>query len=266
MPDPATPGSASWWTAREAAASRRRPRAEGLSLDAVLDAAMAIVDTDGLDALTMRRLAGDLGCAHTSLYRHVASRREIEVLLVDRVIGMVPTPQVAPGGEPRDPVASAADALRAYRAVLLAHRSLAPAFLDGQMLGPNAIDRREASLTQVLAAGASPALAARAYLSLTHFVISSVVFESSGAARSRAERDAMRSHFERLDAQRFPVLVAMAGTLNDVDGAEEFEFGLAALLESVERAIAAEAARTSDEITVPTTAEPAGTARTGMRA
>lgn len=255
MPDPSVAGSASWWTERAIAAERRRPRADGLSLDAVLDAAMHIVDTDGLDALTMRRLASELGCAHTSLYRHVASRRDIEVLLVDRVLGMVPVPEMGPlrsatpsvesGSGPEDPASSyavAADALRGYRKVLLAHRSLAPAFLDGQMLGPNALERREESLARLLAVGASPPLAAVSYLTLTHFVISSVVFESSGAARVEAERAAMRDYFEGLDPEQYPVLTTVAATLNDIDGDAEFEFGLGALLDRVEAAIAAEMA------------------------
>jgi AcrR family transcriptional regulator len=53
-------------------------------------AALAVADRDGLDdALTMRRLADELGTAHTSLYRHVASRDERLVELVDHVLGEV---------------------------------------------------------------------------------------------------------------------------------------------------------------------------------
>jgi AcrR family transcriptional regulator len=58
-------------------------------------AALAAADRDGLDALTMRRLADELGTAHTSLYRHVASRDERLVELVDHVLGEVTPP---PGG------------------------------------------------------------------------------------------------------------------------------------------------------------------------
>ena len=82
------PGSAEWWTQRRATAEKpRRPRVDGLTLDRILDAALAIVDANGLDALTVRRLADELGTSHPALYRHVGSQHEIVVLLVDRVIG-----------------------------------------------------------------------------------------------------------------------------------------------------------------------------------
>jgi AcrR family transcriptional regulator len=84
------PGTAAWRARRLADADRpRRPRTDGLTLDRILDAALELVDKDGLDGLTMRRLAGHLGCGHASLYRDVDSHQEVVVLLADRVLGTI---------------------------------------------------------------------------------------------------------------------------------------------------------------------------------
>ena len=233
------PGTAEWWTRRrDTAGPARRPRADGLTLERILDAALDLVDREGLDALTMRRLAAALGCAHTSLYRHVESHDEVLVLLVDRVLGEIRMPAVAAGATPRS---RAETALREYRRTLLEHPALTPAFLRGQLLGPNALRRREEALTLLAEVGVSRPVAALAYLSLTHFVIASAVFESSGATRSAHERAAMEQYFAGLSDQEFPVLRSMATELNAVRAEDEFELGLAALLDRLGAEVAAPA-------------------------
>lgn len=231
-----TPGSAQWWEQRlSAAPSARRPRKDGLSLDRILDAALSVIDADGLDALTMRRLADELGTSHTALYRHVASHQEIVVLLVDRVLGRVDL-----GRDPaEDPRAGAERALRHYRSVLLEHPGLTTAFLQGQLLGPNALAAREAGLRRLIDAGAAPAVASRAYLTLTHLAITSATFEASGASRSPAERAAMHQLFSALPAGEFPTVTSLSAELNATDSNDEFEFAMGALLDKVERSIGA---------------------------
>lgn len=230
-----TPGSAAWWTTRLAADRSRRPRADGLTLEAILDGAIRLADEQGLDALTMRSLARALGHAHTSLYRHVESRDELLVLMVDRVLGELAAGDL-PSGDPRH---CAEVLLGRYRQVLLAHPSLAPALLSGQLLGPNALAGREVGLRLLLDAGASPELAAEAYLTLTHFVIGSAVLDAGGAARTAAERTSMASLFRSLPPDRYPTVVALADTLNRPDPDQEFAFGLRALLDGIAARITA---------------------------
>ena len=73
-----------------------RPRVGDLSRDRVLAAAIAIADAEGLAALTMRRVAADLGVATMSLYRHVPGKDELVLLMTDAVFGEDPLPQRAP--------------------------------------------------------------------------------------------------------------------------------------------------------------------------
>ena len=96
---PLRPGSPEWWLRREADATRRRPRADGLSVHQITAAAAELVDNHGAEALTMRRLAEHLGTAPSSLYRHVASREEVLALIVDAV-RHCPSEVVLLGGAP----------------------------------------------------------------------------------------------------------------------------------------------------------------------
>jgi AcrR family transcriptional regulator len=70
---------------RAGAGTRRGPR-PGLSVDAVVDAGVAIADTAGLDAVTMRRVADQLGVAPMTLYTYVPGKAELLELMLDAVL------------------------------------------------------------------------------------------------------------------------------------------------------------------------------------
>ena len=65
------------------------PRPRSLTDDQLVAAALAVVDRDGLGALTMRTVARELGAATMGLYRYVADRQALEVLVVEYVFGSV---------------------------------------------------------------------------------------------------------------------------------------------------------------------------------
>jgi AcrR family transcriptional regulator len=95
---------------RQAPARLTRPRREPLSADAIVRAALAIADADGVEAVSMRRLATQLSVGTMSLYHHVADKDELLDLMSDAVAGEL----VVPGGLP----GHWRDALRA-----IAHRT-----------------------------------------------------------------------------------------------------------------------------------------------
>ena len=76
------------------AGARRGPR-PALSLDRIVATAIAVADRDGLAALSMARLAQELGSAPMSLYRHVANKDELLVFMQDAAPG--PPPALPPG-------------------------------------------------------------------------------------------------------------------------------------------------------------------------
>ncbi|MFD8011616.1 TetR/AcrR family transcriptional regulator [Streptomyces sp. NPDC058955] len=75
------------------------PRPRSLTPDRLAAAALAVVDRDGLAALSMRTAAKELGMSPMALYRYVADREELERLVVDRILGAVDT-DPPPGGAP----------------------------------------------------------------------------------------------------------------------------------------------------------------------
>ncbi len=176
------PGSAVWWVNRQALQARRRPRAAGLTIERIITTALAIVDTEGLEALTVRRLADELATGSASLYRHVASRDELLVLLVDHVLGEVRLPPThLPGREKVERLAAE------LRRVLTDHADLLPALTASPLLGPNAMGGVEAGLTYLLEAGFEPGVAVPAHLALIDFVLGTVFFDTSQAGRAAAD-------------------------------------------------------------------------------
>jgi AcrR family transcriptional regulator len=80
------PGLDRLWSPEEPSKGRRG----GLNLDKVVTAAVELADAEGLDAVSMARVAKALGFTTMSLYRHVRSKEELLVLMMDRVMVMPP--------------------------------------------------------------------------------------------------------------------------------------------------------------------------------
>jgi AcrR family transcriptional regulator len=227
-PDPPRVGTPRWWQLRSIAERHRRPRVDGLTLDKITAAALDVVDREGIDALTMRRVADELGTTHTSLYRHVASRDELVVELVDHVLGDVRWESAGDGW--REGIELLAQNLRR---ALLAHPGLVQLLGVGQLLGPNALRGRERGVRLFLDAGASEELAVQAYLLVAHFVIGTAMFDTSANARTLEESTEMADLLASLPAEDFPSVVSAADLLSSPDTDAEFEFGLQTLLDGL---------------------------------
>jgi AcrR family transcriptional regulator len=223
MSEDLVPGSAGWWTQRNARDARRRPRPDGLSVERIIKVALVVVDEEGLDALTVRRLADELATGSASLYRHVASRDELLVLIVDDVLGEMVYPPATLGG--RAKVESLAGELRR---VLMAHPRLLPALTASPLQGPNALRGVEHGLTYLLEMGYEPATAIPACMALIDYVLGTVYFDTSRAGRDRLS-DGTIGVLGALPTQMVPALLA------PWDPDEVFRFGLTAFLEGLDQ-------------------------------
>lgn len=222
--------------------SGRQPRARVLSQAAIVDAALDIVDREGLDALTMRTVAHALGTGPASLYAHVASKDQLIELLVERVIG-----EVEVGGEP-DPehwAEQLKQTARNMRRVFASHGDLARASFGRIPVGENALQGAE-WMTAVLRAGGLADSVTGLAVDMLALYVMSIAYEDGlavAAGASEAEFaefvEQLRSYYATLPADRFPNLSALAGELTAGDGETRFEFGLEVLvrgLEAVSRA------------------------------
>ncbi|MGO9029690.1 MAG: TetR/AcrR family transcriptional regulator [Acidimicrobiales bacterium] len=222
-----TPGSASWWSDRQTRTARRRPRTDGLTIERLIGAAIAIVDTEGLETLTVRRLADDLATGSASLYRHVASRDELLVLMVDHVLGDVRSAPEHLGG--RGKVEWLA---RELRRVLMDHAGLLPALTASPLLGPNAMRGADRGLAYLLETGLEPRTAVPACLALINYVLGTVYFDTGrGTGEGRSGKELVAA----LPSEGFPTLRVHQAELTRSSIDEVFTSGLAVFLDGLER-------------------------------
>ncbi|MFC8591245.1 TetR/AcrR family transcriptional regulator [Streptomyces atroolivaceus] len=116
-----------------------------LTLDRIVGKAVEVADAEGLDALSMRRLATELGTGTMTLYRYVPGKAELLDLMLDRVQG---EPLAADASEVPGDWRSAVEAMaHSYRATLRAHPWLLKINQARTVLGPSALRGLELSLT-----------------------------------------------------------------------------------------------------------------------
>jgi len=234
---------------------RERPNKgpkRGLSLERIVQAAMGIAAADGLAAVSMGRVAADLGVSTMALYRYVAAKDELLALMVDATAA---SPPAAPAPEE----GWRAGLARWAWAELAVHRRH-PWGLRIPISGPPATPNQIAWLEQGLRCLRDTGLAEGEKLSvvllLTGFVRNWATLEAKLAEATQASGSGARaamSDYGRLlarltDAERFPALHAVidAGVLDEPDGPEdqdaEFVFGLERVLDGIDALVRARAA------------------------
>jgi AcrR family transcriptional regulator len=229
-------GVAAAWGLREPAAKGPRPK---LRLDAIVAAGIAAADADGLGAVSMGRVARDLGYSTMSLYRHVDSKEDLLTLMLDAALG-----ELAPAAAGEDWRAGLARWARATVAAMRAHPWSTQVPITGPPLTPNAIAWFEDALRSLRGTGLEEAEKASVVMMLSGYARNHVMLMAEVAAHFLAPaptpHEAMRGYSDTVRrltaAERFPALHAMldAGVFDRADPPEEeFEFGLARILDGV---------------------------------
>jgi AcrR family transcriptional regulator len=218
---------------RSASGKKREPRQRALTRDAIAAAGLRVVDAEGLDAMTMRRVADELGTGAASLYAHVANKEELLELVVDRVIAEAQVPDTF---DPENWEEELKQAMRAIRAVFSSHRDIARASFARIPLGENALRGSEWMISVLRAGGLSDKVIAFACdllpMYVTAIAYEDSLYDSEGITPEQMAQfvDDMRSYMESLPRDRFPNVVAMAAAMTSGDGDERFEFGLDVLV------------------------------------
>lgn len=219
---------------RAAEPKRRAPRERALSREAIASAALEVVDSEGLDAVTMRRVAQKLGTGAASLYAHVAGKEELLELLVDRVIGEFEIPAGTDSGNWQQHLKQG---LREMRAVMAAHGDIARATFARVPLGENAL-RGVEWLSRTLRAGGLPDQVVAYACDLLPMYVTAIAYEDSlyahenvGPEQFAQYIEEMRAYFQSLPPERFPNVVSLAVPMTaGGEGDERFEFGLEVLI------------------------------------
>jgi AcrR family transcriptional regulator len=203
-----------------------------LTIDAIAAAGLRVVDDEGLDAMTMRRVAQELGTGAASLYAYVDNKDRLLELVVDRALSELDPP--AADGPWQEQLKAG---LRDLRTLFSRHRDLARASFARIPLGENAMTASEWMIA-TLRKGELPTKVIAYACDLLPLYVTAIAYEESVYAGEQISHEQMleyvgqmRSYFESLPQSRFPNVVAFAAALTaGSDDDERFEFGLDVLI------------------------------------
>jgi AcrR family transcriptional regulator len=202
----------------------RRKDVEPLARERIVDAAIRIIDDEGLDALSMRRLGAELGVNPMAAYYHVPNKAALYDLVVDAVMTGVDTSGI-------DPAASLADQLklaaRAYRAAILAHPHAIPVLAARSLRSAAALRPVEPFLGILFAAGLTADEALAAVDAVAQYILGGAVGYYHHIVDSEAGE---QREFEALDPAEFPHMSRVLAEGHYVGYEAEFEFGLDAIV------------------------------------
>jgi AcrR family transcriptional regulator len=223
--DPTDVPQPPWVRTRKPRAAPRSP----LSRDEIVEAALRIVDREGLDATSMRRVAEELGTSPSALYWHVRNKDELLQLVFDRVAGEVELPPL----DPEDWQEQTKGVARELRRVLTSHRDIARVTLGAIPVGPNVLRVVEWMHALLREAGLPDRVVALVGDLFGLYVGAHSYEESLGLASPTGEDlppeqvvAMLREYWESLPPALFPHTLALLDHLFEGGPEERFEFGL----------------------------------------
>jgi len=215
---------------------RNRP---GLSIDRIVEAGIRIADAEGLEGLSMRRVAAELGSGAMSLYRYVPGKEELIDLMVDSVTGQTPFPDPPPQGWRARLEWSARTDWALYRRHLWSLQVLAT---TRPPLGPNVLASTNWALSAVDGIGLSVQQMSWIVMMVAGHVQGAALLlvnedsaeRSTGSTREQWWAARTEQVMALMQSGAFPVLARVAAqSTGESDLNEWFEFGLTRLLDGI---------------------------------
>ncbi|MEJ3655796.1 TetR/AcrR family transcriptional regulator C-terminal domain-containing protein [Actinomycetes bacterium KLBMP 9759] len=218
----------------------RKPK---VGVGQIVAAAIAVADGEGFDAMSMARVAQELGVGTMSLYTHVPGKAELIDLMADRVLQ---ERELVVAGTWRDRIKQYADRTRA---VYHAHPWMREVSMVRPPLGPGLMDGEEFVLAALTDAGLEPKTAAVAHAAIEGFVHGAAASEMDDRELEAATGESVDSFWRArqvfwdgyFDMERYPVMASLwharaydiEGTLAD-SARRAFDYGLDMLLDGIE--------------------------------
>jgi len=206
--------------------TRDRPAKAPLSREAVLQAGLKALREDGIDGVTMRRVAGELDTGAASLYVYVKNRQDLLNQMFDAVVGEIDLPDQPDPKRWREQliagITSARDAMDRYPGIARVPLANVPT-------GPNAT-RLADRMLGILRAGDVDDRSAAWFVDVVSLYLNAASYEASIYVAEGREHDdvdeEIRDAFAQLNPANYPNITALMPMLTMGSGDERFAFGL----------------------------------------
>jgi AcrR family transcriptional regulator len=214
------------WAATRARRAKRAARPP-LDRDQIVTAALGIVDEEGVEALSLRRLAQSLRVTPMSIYWHVRDKAELLELVGLAVLADIEIPP--PRGTWREQVK---DLHRAMLVGLLKHPNALDVLIGRARYGAAGVTMFERLLLILLGAGLPPEAAFDAYMALYEYLLGfAAVANRTPGFREMQQQGVL--YLRSLPPERFPSIARVASVIGRHSLEEQFEIGLAAMIEGI---------------------------------
>ena len=201
-------------------------RPAGLDRATVAASALTLLDEVGLDGLTVRRLAAELGVQSPALYWHFRSKQELLDLMAQELQASLPA---SPPGEDEPWPHWVARRARQRRHLLLSRRDGAR-LVAGTSPGPVVARQAEAEIRTLVSVGFTPAQALRAITAIGHYVTGFVLEEQ--AAQHRPQPPSPTS--SQPSSEEAPLLMAAIRDGGPAESSDAFEQGISMLIDGMQ--------------------------------
>jgi AcrR family transcriptional regulator len=211
---------------------RERPAKPALTREGIVAAAVGVMQAEGLDRVTMRRLAQELDTGAASLYVYVRSTAELHAAMLEQLLGRVDLSPVAAPGDWRDRLI---ELLSSYTSILFRQPGLAQSVLVTRPSGPAYLSLAEGILALLSAGGVPPARAAWAVDLLLHFATSTAAEQGTRHRAADADDDqkALAAALREAPALTFPHIAALSAELLSGAGPDRLSWGFRVLINGI---------------------------------
>ncbi|MFC9976755.1 TetR/AcrR family transcriptional regulator [Spirillospora sp. NPDC127200] len=209
----------------------RKGRPPRVSRAEIVQVARRVMDEEGGERLTMRRLAQELRITPMALYHHVRDKDELMLLLLEDYAAGVELPEL-----PDDPRERIVVTARAMHGVLAAWPRAVEVITGDDLLAPVGLWFAENIVDAAVACGLTPEQAVRAYRTIWFYTAGEIMVRTAGARR-RAERAGRPTYRERvfaeLDPGAHPRLAELSGRWVEITAQDSYEEGLRAVVDGL---------------------------------
>ncbi|MCX4744132.1 TetR/AcrR family transcriptional regulator [Kitasatospora sp. NBC_01287] len=216
---------------------RERPAKPALTRGGIVAAAVALMRAEGLERVTMRRLAQELDTGAASLYVYVRNTAELHAAILDELLGAVELGPARAAGDWRERLAAV---LTSYTELLFEHPGLARSALVARPSGECYLELLEALLALLDEGGVPPERAAWAVDLLLQHATATAAEQATrdqaataDAADARAEQDALAAALTGADGTRHPRIAALGAELLAGSGEHRLAWGFQVLISGI---------------------------------